>query len=53
MIRKCSMCGSYKEEAKEFRFMKNQNRYNCYCRACEKLYIKEYMRIYRERKINK
>ena len=49
MKRKCSMCGSYKEE-KEFRYMKKQDRYNCYCKDCEKLYNKEYQRIYRERK---
>lgn len=49
MKRKCSMCGAYKEET-EFRYMKNQDRYNCYCKDCEKLYNKEYQRIYRERK---
>ena len=48
MTRKCSMCGSYKEEA-EYRYMNNQKRHNCYCKACERLYIKEYMRMYRER----
>lgn len=47
--RKCAMCGEYKEE-KEFRYMKKQNRYNCYCKNCERLYNKEYQRIYRERK---
>lgn len=49
MTRKCSMCGSYKEET-EYRYMNKQNRYNCYCKKCERLYIKEYQRIYRERK---
>ena len=49
MIRKCSMCGSYKDET-EYRFMNKQNRYNAYCKSCERLYNKEYMRIYRERK---
>lgn len=49
MKRKCSMCGSYKEQT-EFRYMKKQDRYNCYCKDCEKLYNKEYQRIYRERK---
>lgn len=48
-MRKCSMCGSYKKE-KEFRYMKKQDRYNYYCRDCERLYNKEYQRIYRERK---
>lgn len=48
MIRKCSMCGSYKDET-EYRFMNKQNRYNNYCKDCEKLYMKEYKRIYRER----
>lgn len=49
MKRKCSMCGECKEEI-EYRFMNRQNRYYAYCRACEKLYNKEYQRIYRERK---
>lgn len=51
MIRKCSMCGGYKEET-EYRFMKKRGFYNSYCKACEKLYNKEYQRIYRERKRN-
>lgn len=45
----CSMCGQVKDET-QFRFIKNGNRYYSYCRSCERLYIKEYMRIYRERK---
>lgn len=49
MKRKCSMCGGYKEE-EQFRYMKKQDRYNCYCKDCERLYNKEYQRIYRERK---
>lgn len=48
MKRKCSMCGNYKEET-EYRFMKRQNRYYAYCKNCERLYNKEYKRIYRER----
>ena len=48
MKRKCSMCGKYAEES-EFRYMAKQKRYNCYCKDCERLYNKEYMRIYRER----
>lgn len=43
------MCGEAKEET-EYRYMKKAKKYNSYCKACEKLYIKEYMRIYRERK---
>lgn len=49
MERMCSMCGDVKKEETDFRFMQKQNRYNCYCKACERLYIKEYMRIYREK----
>lgn len=35
MVRKCSMCGEVKEEP-EFRYMKKQDRCNCYCKHCEK-----------------
>ena len=49
MKRKCSMCEGYKEE-EQFRYMKKQDRYNCYCKDCERLYNKEYQRIYREEK---
>ncbi len=49
MVRKCSMCGEVKEES-EFRYMKKQDRCNCYCKHCERLYNKEYQRGYRERK---
>ncbi len=47
--RKCSMCGSYLPIS-EFRWKKNKNNYYSYCKNCERLYTKEYMRIYRERK---
>lgn len=50
MERMCSMCRNVKNEETHFRFMQKQNKFNSYCKACEKLYIKEYMRIYRERK---
>ena len=48
MKRKCSMCGEYKEEA-EFPFKKRKGKLYCYCKNCQRLYTKEYMRIYRER----
>ena len=48
MIKKCSMCGEYKEEL-EYRFMNKQSRYNAYCKECERFYQKHYKRIYRER----
>lgn len=47
-MRKCSMCGSYKEDS-EFKYKNKQHKYNAYCNSCQKLYMKEYMRIYRER----
>ena len=46
------MCGEVKEE-EEFRYMKSKKNYNCYCKACEKIYNREYQRIYRERKRGK
>ena len=51
--RKCSMCGEVKSVS-EYRMI-NKTRaksgvYSSYCSSCEKLYRKEYMRIYRERK---
>lgn len=46
--RKCSMCGEYKP-IDNFRFMKSQNRYNSYCRDCERWYQKHYQREYRRR----
>lgn len=48
MKRKCSMCGEVKEET-NFRFLHKQNRYIAYCKKCEKLYNKDYMRIRRAR----
>ena len=53
MKRMCGMCGEIKD-IKEFK-MKNRRyrkngHYNSYCRNCQKLYMKEYMRIYREKK---
>lgn len=49
MIRKCSMCGKAKDE-NEFRFMKRQNRYNAYCKDCERWYNTLYKRTQRELK---
>ncbi len=43
MTRKCSMCGEYKDVC-EFRFMKHLNRYNSYCKECERWYHKHYVR---------
>jgi hypothetical protein len=45
----CSMCGQVKN-ADQFYYNKRKKRYNSYCMNCNRLYIKEYMRIYRERK---
>lgn len=51
--RKCSMCGEYKK-VNEFKMINTKYRknghYNAYCKNCQKLYMKEYMRIYREKK---
>jgi predicted YcjX-like family ATPase len=41
------MCLECKNESN---FKLKRNRYNSYCNNCQKLYMKEYMRIYRERK---
>ena len=49
MEKKCSLCGKIKSE-NEFRFMKKQNRFNAYCKKCERWYNTLYMRQYRERK---
>lgn len=51
MKRKCSMCGEHKEES-EFIIKKRQGKekYYAYCKNCERLYQKEYKRIWRERK---
>ncbi len=43
------MCGEYREEAKEFRFMKHLNRYNTYCKSCERWYNTMYKRVVRAR----
>lgn len=47
MKRKCSICGEVKEEL-YFRFMKHRGRYNSYCKDCERWYMKNYMKSYRE-----
>ena len=47
-LRMCSICRTQKEEA-EFRLMKKQNRRNSYCKDCERWYMRNYMRAYRER----
>ena len=49
MSRKCSLCREVKPET-EFRFMGHLNRYNSYCKECERWYNRLYMRAYRERK---
>lgn len=53
IVRKCSMCGEVKSVS-EYRMINTRRaksgKYCSYCNSCEKLYIKEYMRIYRERK---
>lgn len=41
MKRKCSRCHECKDES-QFRFMAKQNRYNSYCRNCERIYSREY-----------
>lgn len=50
--RKCAMCGEYKNIS-EFKMKNKRYRksgtYNAYCNSCQRLYMKEYMRIYRER----
>ena len=48
MKRMCSMCHETKEETK-FRFMKKQNRYNGYCKECEKVYQFSYQKFRREK----
>ena len=48
MKRKCSMCGEYKDTT-QFRYMNTLKRYNCYCKECEKWYMKQYGRIRYER----
>ena len=49
MKRMCAMCRECKDIS-EFYFDKYNNAYRGYCKKCQRLYIKEYMRIYRERK---
>lgn len=52
MERMCSMCGQVKNE-EEFKIIKYKNRKpyrNYYCNTCQRLYQREYMRIYRERR---
>ena len=48
--RKCSMCGEYKT-VNNFKIKEEyyRKRYNPYCNNCQRLYMKEYMRVYRER----
>ena len=48
MTRMCGICHEPKKE-EEFRLMKKQNRRNSYCRECERGYMRNYMRAYRER----
>ena len=51
MTKMCSICRTPKEEA-EFRLMKKRNRRNSYCRECERWYMRNYMRAYRDIKLN-
>ena len=51
MKRMCSMCREGKEES-EFYYCEKIKKYNTYCKNCNRLYQKEYKRIYRERKRN-
>lgn len=50
MEKMCSMCREVKDES-EFYYREKQHTYNCYCRNCNRLYQKEYKRIWRERKM--
>lgn len=43
------MCGEYKT-VEQFRYMKHLKRYNAYCKACEKWYLRHYVR--KEKKSN-
>ena len=47
MSRMCSMCREVKPES-DFRFMHKQNRYNSYCKDCERWYMRMYKRARRE-----
>lgn len=53
LTRMCSMCGEIKTvdnfKIRQQRYRRN-GFYSSYCNNCQKLYMKEYMRIYRERK---
>lgn len=49
MERLCAMCRQGKDES-EFYFHKKTGTFNSYCRTCNRLYQKEYRRIYNERK---
>ncbi len=53
LTRKCGMCNEIKTidnfKIKDRRYRRN-GFYNAYCNNCQKFYMKEYMRIYRERK---
>ena len=50
-MRMCSICRTQKEEA-EFRMMKKRNRRNSYCKDCERWYMRNYMRAYRDIKLS-
>ena len=49
MTRLCGMCRQGKEES-EFYYCEKTKKYNTFCRSCNRLYQKEYKRIWRERK---
>lgn len=49
MQRMCSICRQVKDKS-EFYYKEKAQKFNSYCRDCERLYQKEYKRIYRERK---
>lgn len=49
MQRMCSTCREVKDES-EFYYREKTNYYNSYCRECERIFRKEYMRAYREQK---
>lgn len=51
MKRMCSMCGQTKEE-EDFRKPNAKGKKYCYCKDCQRFYMKHYMRIYRERRKN-
>lgn len=49
MKRMCAICREAKEET-EFYYDKTIQRFRSYCRNCNRLYHREYKRIWRERK---